>query len=373
MENGGMQLSENYLPAGNSYLYLVGVDQYPRLPRLYNSRADAEAVRDLLWEKYQFTPEHTVCHFDRDATQAAMINQLKSLVAAVAPQDTLVIYFAGHGQYDKALDMGYWVPFDGDPDNPGSYLELTTLIRILGRIKSLHTFVIADSCYAGHVFAQDRDLVQDRLESLPSRWMLTAGRNEPVSDGHPGLHSPFAQAVLAALRANQAPRFGVADLCSQVLRAVGNNARQLPQGAPLYGIGDMGGQLMFRLKGVPAEVVQAPLPVAEGQGRGQQPATVEAVAPVGLEGWKKHLKGLAVNSLEQAIEALQSVIEGASFHETTVIMLSARMSALRQDRQQGMLTAEQAEIRKNQLTASLLSLLDDMEENDLKPGAFTPE
>lgn len=368
-----MHLSENYSPAGNSYLYLIGIDQYPRLPRLYNSRADAEAVRDLLWEKYQFSPKHTVCHFDSDATQGAMINQLKSLVASVSHQDTLVVYFAGHGQYDKDLDMGYWVPFDGDPENPGSYLELTTLIRILGRIKSLHTFVIADSCYAGQVFAQDRDIVQDRLEGLPSRWMLTAGRNEPVSDGHPGMHSPFAQAVLAALQANQSPRFGVADLCSQVLRAVGNNARQLPQGAPLYGIGDMGGQLMFRLKGAPAEISEAPLPVVEGQGRGQKPVAVEAVAPVGLEGWKKHLKGLAATRLEPAIQALQEAIEEASYHETTVIMLSARMSALRQDRQQGMLTAEQADIRKNQLTASLLSLLDDIEENDLKPGAFAPE
>jgi hypothetical protein len=358
----------------------VGIDQYTDMPKLYNARMDAEKIKVVLEEKYQFNADLTHCHFDEEATQSNITQHLRSLVDVIGEDDNFLMYFAGHGEYDKALDVGYWIPYDAQKDQIGSYISFDLITRLIRAIKSKHTFVITDSCYSGSIFTQKRDTSYvDRLESMPSRWLLTAGRNEPVSDGRPGQHSPFAQAVLAVLKNNQDKRLRVSMFCNMVLDAVGQNVKdQLPRGAALYDVGDMGGEFMFRLKDFAYEPVQekrsaAPEAVTPTRGSGSNdrggsddsPAPKKA-KPTTLKGLKKQLKGfLAAGEFERVFDTLNELISDDSYRETDIIMQQARYNRTKREQNQGTIRTESAQLTFNQIQYAMIDLVDSLEEEDL--------
>ena len=132
-----------------------------------------------------------------------MLDTLTTFEHTLTSGDSLVIYFAGHGFYDKRKEVGYWLPVDAQKDNTNSYLSFSVLRDYLKVIPSIHTVIIADSCFAGALF-MERDITRhktglEQLAQYPSRYLLAAGRNEPVSDGKLGRHSPFAESLIDIL------------------------------------------------------------------------------------------------------------------------------------------------------------------------------
>lgn len=218
---------------GKNHLLVIGIDKYESMPVLDNSVLDAKTVAGLLIEKYQFDVGNLVTLFDEYATQQAIINAFETLADTVTNEDTLVVYFAGHGEYDKKFDVGYWIPVDARRGQIGTYISFDLVTRMVRSIKSHHTFVLSDSCFSGSFFSMQRSISEPaiaRLEATPSRWLLTSGRKEPVSDGIRGQHSPFALAVIKELQRNKEPFILVSDFINKVRIIVGNNSEQLPEG-----------------------------------------------------------------------------------------------------------------------------------------------
>lgn len=376
--------ANTFVPKGKNYLYIVGIDKYEHLPQLYNAKLDAEQVRSVLEEKYQFDPGLTHCHFDEEATHANITNYLERLVEVIKEEDTFLMYFAGHGEYKKMLDVGYWMPYDAQQDRIGTYISFDLVTRLIRAINSRHTFIITDSCYSGSIFTQKRDAnFKDRLESLPSRWLLTAGRNEPVSDGRLGQHSPFAQAVIKILKNNYEDRLRVSVFCNRVLEAVGNNVNdQLPRGAALHDVGDMGGEFMFRLKAytyapVAEPSASAPEPAAPVRG-GNEPApqadspAAPSGAPGDLAALKRQLKKYFQQSeFKRAFDLLNEYIADNSYRETDIIMQQSRYNGMHRQKMQGMVDASFAEMTFNQVRYAMLDLVDNLEESDIKAGLFS--
>ena len=380
---GGIDLSSTYQPKGKNYLYIVGIDRYTDMPTLYNARIDAEKIQKVLEEKYQFDAKLTHCHFDAEATQANITQHLRRLVDVVGENDNFLMYFAGHGEYDSALDVGYWIPHDASANQIGSYISFDLITRLLRAIRSKHTFIITDSCYSGSIFTQKRDSSYiDRLESMPSRWLLTAGRNEPVSDGRPGQHSPFAQAVLAVLKNNYEKRLRVSVFCNMVLDAVGQNVNgQLPRGASLYDVGDMGGEFMFRLKDfayAPVQEKRKPEAVGAAPQQEEEKRSAEGARrktkPTTLKGLKKQLKGyLAGGEFERVFDTLNELISDDSYRETDIIMQQARYNRTKREQNQGTIRSESAQLTFNQIQYAMIDLVDSLEEEDLILGEVKPQ
>jgi len=233
---------------GHQYLLAIGIDQYQHCPPLNNAVRDARDFVALLREKYGFSGEKaTVVElYNKDATRRRIQNQLQDLAERVTQDDHCIFYFSGHGAYNKALDEGYWVPFNAEQGQYDDYLANATVQRSLNAIKSRHTFLIADSCFSGSMFTGTpvRDVAAS-LEREPSRWGLTSGRNEIVADGQPGENSPFSRTLLDLLRRSEQP-LGVATLCANMMEIVTANAGQTPRGEPLAIRGHLGGQYYFR-------------------------------------------------------------------------------------------------------------------------------
>ncbi|MCB0570194.1 MAG: caspase family protein [Phaeodactylibacter sp.] len=380
---------EQGLPLGDNYLFVVGIDQYKSMPRLNNAVKDAREVVRVLTSKYQFDDGHLATLYDTEATQTAIIDRLKSYAKTVTEQDTLLMYFAGHGEYDEIVDVGYWIPIDGRQGEIGSYISFDLVTRLLRAIKSRHTFLITDSCYSGSFFTARRAATAaDRLESLPSRWLLTAGRKEVVSDGWDGGHSPFAKAVLWHLEHNSEPRMRVSQFCNEVVIAVGNNAEQLPRGAALQNVGDMGGEFMFRLKAYKDTVFEKPADVpktaatsrsggdAETEMHEPEPPRPEPqAAPLRtIEDVRERLKALLRDSdFKGVFELLNRIIDDRSRRENDIIMQQSQFSSINNQMRSGLIDPNFANITLNRIRFAMTSIIDELETEDLKAGALQPQ
>jgi uncharacterized caspase-like protein len=77
--------------------------------------ADAGEIRDILTADYYI--DETVELYNRDATRQNIARAFADLQQKPGANDTLFIYYAGHGHLDAALDAGFWIPVDGGPTN----------------------------------------------------------------------------------------------------------------------------------------------------------------------------------------------------------------------------------------------------------------
>lgn len=235
----------NYENAKN-HLLIIGINSYTRWPMLNNAVSDARAVADVLTKKYRFDPDNVTMILDSAATRANIYAALRNHIEKVSPQDNLLIYYSGHGYFDKLLSEGYWVPVDGAERDVSSYVPNSQILKIIENINSQHTFLVADACFSGSLFATTtRGTYSDHIEKYRSRWGLASGRLELVSDGTSGTASPFAQSFIDFLNTNQSSKVAVTDLIQYVKKKVTELTEQTPIGNPLKGVGDDGGEFVF--------------------------------------------------------------------------------------------------------------------------------
>ncbi len=97
---------------GNNHLIVIGINQYQdsAIPTLRNARKDAEAVAQLLQERYGYA--HCTPLYDQNASHESITEVLEHLPNRIQPEDNLLIYFAGHGHYNKTTKIGYLLPAD---------------------------------------------------------------------------------------------------------------------------------------------------------------------------------------------------------------------------------------------------------------------
>lgn len=236
-------------PKGKNYLLAIGIDKYTHLPPLFNAAKDAQDVVALLQERFQFDKSRVTELYNEKATKRNIIKAFRSFVEKVTKADNFLVYFSGHGEYDKVFKIGSWIPVEAEKEATEQYIDNGLIKNILGAIDSHHTFMMIDSCFSGTLFTTkgvNRN-ISLRKEKDPSRWGLTAGRQEVVVDGQRGENSPFAESILYQLKNTERP-IGVAELCDKVLEVVAANAHQTPRGEPLQVKGHHGGQFVFHLK-----------------------------------------------------------------------------------------------------------------------------
>jgi WD40 repeat protein len=240
---------EEYDPVkAKNHLLVVGINNYQYWPKLNNAVKDANDLVSVLMMKYNFEFSNVTLLKDEQATRSNIYNGMRSLIEKVSPQDNLVVYFSGHGYFDQLLNEGYWIPVEAHPQSSGEYISNTDILKILSNINSQHTFLVADACFSGALFADSRRGYTENVEKFKSRWGLASGRLETVSDGAIGGNSPFAEKVIRFLNENQKDKFAISELIQQVKTQVAEETNQTPIGNPLKALGDEGGEMVFYKK-----------------------------------------------------------------------------------------------------------------------------
>lgn len=233
--------------AAKNYLFVIGINNYTSStwPALNNAVADAEAVRNVLTTLYNFDTLDVTLLLNEEATRANIYGALRSYIEKISARDNLLIYFSGHGYFDKLLSEGYWVPVDAQGNDISAYVPNAQILKIIENINSQHTFLVADACFSGSLFAANNRGYTDQVEKYKSRWGLASGRLEVVSDGSAGTNSPFAQSFIGFLQQNTQPKVAASDLVQYVKKKVTEANMQTPIGNHLSGVGDEGGEFVF--------------------------------------------------------------------------------------------------------------------------------
>jgi hypothetical protein len=207
---------------------VVGVDRYadPTIPSLDNAVRDAKAVAKLF--ESQLGYESIVLE---NATRATLVGALNRLALSMGPEDSVVVYYAGHGELVESTGLGYWLLSDSTAKDPETWLSNTDITRLIGQIGARQLALVSDSCYSGSLADEERIRASPRppdpqnVLSRKTVVVMTSGGNEPVFDQGRDGHSPFAWNLLKALAKVDAWQPG-GNVFERVRFAV---ARALPQ------------------------------------------------------------------------------------------------------------------------------------------------
>ena len=126
-----------------------------------------------------------------NGSREKILSKISGLREGLRPEDSLLIYYAGHGTYDRDLNMGFWQPVDAKPDQDFTWIDTNRLSKRLSTFTSRNILVVADSCFSGAVFrGADAEFnyvaggarAYQSLIDKRTRLALTSGGMEPVLD-----------------------------------------------------------------------------------------------------------------------------------------------------------------------------------------------
>ncbi|MBU1343843.1 MAG: caspase family protein [Proteobacteria bacterium] len=230
---------------------VIGIQNYddPKIPDLQTPLNDAKAISDVLQTRYGFEVETLL---DHAATKKAMYDSFRDLSSRSKAEDSVLIYYAGHGDFDKQYDDGWWIPVDAKGGDPVTYLDNVQIQKAMRSMKAKHVLLISDSCYSGTLFGQAREMplvINDKyylsLYNEKSRWGMTSGNKTPVSDSGTGGHSVFAYQLIKKLKNNDKPFISTQEIYINIAPIIANNSEQTPLCRPIKGAGDQGGEFIF--------------------------------------------------------------------------------------------------------------------------------
>lgn len=243
------QAKKGIQPGGRYFALIIGVSKYND-PKLYleNPEKDAMMVRKIFLTKYSFDDSTTFLLLN--PTRQKIISELYRLRKVIGPNDNLLIFYAGHGFWDKEAKQGYWWAKDAARDDPSTWLSNSDLREQIRSIRSAHTLLISDACFSGGIFRTrgGDDLMNATkdiqvLYRMPSRRAITSGTMTVVPD-----NSIFLQYFLKRLGENEVPFISSQQLFDSFRTAVINNSNVVPQDGVIAETGDEGGDFIFMLK-----------------------------------------------------------------------------------------------------------------------------
>lgn len=190
--------------AARLFVMAVGVDRYrnPQLALRF-AAADANTVAETLRTGAVglFAATEVTVLTDEAATKEGILSALDRLAREIGPQDTFLLYLAGHGVKTEPDERFLFLPQDVSDASSWDALRRQglsdeVLVAALSRIRARNGFLFMDTCYAGQVAV-------DALASVGNetgRYLLTASTSlQEALDSYDDQNGVFAVAVREAL------------------------------------------------------------------------------------------------------------------------------------------------------------------------------
>ncbi len=217
---------------------VIGVNDYQdrNIPQLEGAVGDAEAMASLVESRLGY---ETVLL--RNATKTQVVAALNRLALELRPQDSVLVYYAGHGDEINVPEggkQGYWQLADSDAKRPETWLSNNDIGRLMRAMSARQVALLSDSCYSGSL------VTGQRLRAVPAPGALnpnevlgertvvvmSSGGNAPVADSGENGHSPFAFHLFQTL--GEVPSWKPGANVFETVRFM--VARKFPQ-SPQYG------------------------------------------------------------------------------------------------------------------------------------------
>lgn len=215
-----------------SHVFLIAVQDYCHVARLQTPVNDVQRLAEVLeMDAHDYCVHPLLINPTKSELEIFLSKTIPALVGA---DDRVMLYFAGHGiavdEEARGRPKGYLLPVDARRDDEGSYVSMKFLNEHLDRLPCRHLLLLLDCCFAGsfqwaeeharglvlmnfpkQIYLQRFDLfVKEKAWQV----MTSAAYNQKALDvvsrhalgqreeegGHDQSNSPFAQALLRALR-----------------------------------------------------------------------------------------------------------------------------------------------------------------------------
>jgi hypothetical protein len=252
-EGRGLQYAVNELVndevvVGRTWAVFIAIDRYENWLPLRNPVQDARDIRSILMNRYYI--DEVVELYDEKATKGGIARLFDELFQNVGRQDSVFIYYAGHGYLDSLSNTGFWIPVDGGTDrfDQDKWLSNSVIRGYVSNIRAKDVALFVDSCFSGDILNPTRGAPPEinneyfRLAyQRRSRQVVTSGASETVPDT-----SEFAQQLKASLERNTRPYIDPLLLFNEIRLGITKTT-------PLFGsiqgsIHQDGGSFVFFLK-----------------------------------------------------------------------------------------------------------------------------
>lgn len=259
-----VSISENSVNVGGvKYAYLFASQDYKYWSDLVNPLEDAQSIADILKENYGYVV--TLIPNPDKRTIAEKLDYIRRF--KYAPNDQLLVFFAGHGNYDSVWGGFYVCPESLPPaQDPyfDTYYPQKNIADLLDNSTCKNVFLVMDVCFGGKMFDKQEkheyinvndgynmspeEFIKRQL-AISCRQFLTSGGNNYVADGVAGNHSPFASRFLIALEeaATHKDYITASEVMDylRTMRTIGNDKKSFPR----YGFfgGDKDGEFVMKV------------------------------------------------------------------------------------------------------------------------------
>ena len=234
--------------SGNQWLFVIGIDSYINLPELSTSVNDAKTVKDILLKRYNFDEYHVIELYEEEATGRNILGKLRYLTRRVGPDDSVIIFYSGHGGLDSAKREGSWIPVEGTTDDTSSWISNKQIYDYLkmDANKAKHILLITDSCFSGDSFRSNRGKLTRATDEFiklaykqVSRQVMTSGGIRPVVEQEQSANSIFTRFLIKRLDENKKPFLVSSELFKEIRTGLEEDSYQTPRFGTLN---DGGGQ-----------------------------------------------------------------------------------------------------------------------------------
>ncbi|MCD6404568.1 MAG: caspase family protein, partial [Planctomycetes bacterium] len=188
-------------PGGEPLALVIGIDDYQALGRLTTCRNDAGELARTLVESAGYTPNRVLLLTDDAAkpqnrpTLATMERRIQQVAVLAGGEDSLLIYFSGHGVTREG--KGYLVPMDGDERRA---VALSWIKETLSTSKARSKVLILDACHAGSAAKGVSRIAPSLVADSTGIVMLLSSAADQVSyPAEDSRHSVFSRYLVDGL------------------------------------------------------------------------------------------------------------------------------------------------------------------------------
>jgi formylglycine-generating enzyme required for sulfatase activity len=360
-------IAQEQPPEGRTFVLVVGVEDYndPKITDLAFAEDDAQAVYDY-FAKDPLSPttgERVMLLRGKRATRVAIRRAIRDhlIRRAVAPEDTAIFYFAGHGFSDA---YGVYL---GSVDSKLGELEFTgiawsELQRDWSKIGAGRRVFIADACHSGGLAGLrgpggigKKVLAVQPTKGSASVVIAATGANELSVEDKKSKHGVFTASLLEGLRGGaDGDRSGTVSLgelgrylevqVPQRAKAAGGNQRP-----NLRFVGNEAyarGLVLSRGKRPPAEATELAKMAAKRKAAERQRAQAELRLKAAQDQLRK-LEGASAEERERArAEAAQAKLDLAKAQAAAQRVREVEQKRIAAEQRAARAEAENAELRR---------------------------
>jgi filamentous hemagglutinin family protein len=233
--------------------YLIGNNDYSgKIAKLTTPINDVTEIGQILQRKFGYE-----VHILTNASREQMIDLLKSLSENHQPDESVLLFYAGHGKLVSKTNMAYWIPVDASSYRPDSWLSNSDINHFLAAIPARQVLLVSDSCYSGTLVKEmnlnyAKSLKREQILARRSVTVISSGGEELVSDAGKEQHSIFAWNFIEQLRQTKDNTVGAA-LFEKISQGVRAEYPQRPRYGTALNAGHMGGDFLLDMKSEPPQ------------------------------------------------------------------------------------------------------------------------